>query len=457
MNSCKPLVVSLAILFIILASSTKSNAQSSTSAYHSVSRTIESYMSIAMKWSNEDLKEGKKLSKDFSNVDNSQSKEKIANFGKRIYKKYNKDISSLIDNWQKHLTKELPIPKQIKGLEIFDQSKFIDLRFCENLSYTLAAVTMYLGENNKADDAIKLFLLNLRFSQYFAITDCAYPGIMIANHLTKVIINKFIWNIINSGKITKPVLKATIKYLSVFRKCDPDFIMLIKSFYDFKIVCMELFRKDCHIEEKTELPKEIQSFKRYFKAVTYAMSDGFKARPSHEKIDLVIDEIIKEMKLLISKRLDIFKKYQSNILKLIKENDMFYDNDLMLSTKTDENGLPINIGEISVYQYFGKSFLRTFPDPAFTDFYLGRIELKYRIIGTGLLAIAIYKEGSTRGSLKSISDSISKKLPPDIFEDPRKPCRISIKGNTLSAWSVGKYKHQDVNLEKDLVLFSISR
>ncbi len=444
-------------LFIALSACFADSGSDATGAYRKNSRELDNYMKIATKWDPEDLREGNKLIIDLEKVDDKNSRETVNAFGSRILKKYSNDINSLLKSWEKLLSIPLPEPRKFDSLADSEGSMFLDLNFCQKLACTMAAVTMCLDAEGRADDAIKIFMLNLRFIQYFVASDGFYTGFLAAKKVSRIVVGPGIWNIINSGKVSKPVLKTAIQNLSKMRKEELDFSIFMENFFKVRLWCMELFRQDCLVDEKTELPEILKPNELYFKVVGYAMTNGNKGQPSHDQINTMIDEIILEMKKMISKYKEIFQKYKLKLCELVKQDDAFYEKDLLGAIKTDGNGLPIDAGEVSNFQYLGKRFLGIFPSPDFIGFYQSRIELNYRIIGTGLLAVAIYGEGSSRRDLKSILTSVEKLLPLDLYCDPHKPCCIGIKGNVLSAWAIGTNGDQGGDPENDVILFSISR
>lgn len=187
------------------------------------------------------------------------------------------------------------------------------------------------------------------------------------------------------------------------------------------------------------------------------MSDGFKSEPASDKMVSMFEKLMGEMNLVFDKYREHFLANKANPGELPRLDEQFYDKELMLMAKVDEHGMLHDTSAISNLKFLGRKYFMTVPDPAFEKFYFDRLALKYRILGTGLLALAVYNEGSTRTDLQGLAATIEKRLPPDIFTDPRRPCRMAIKGNTLLAWSIGRGGDEDGDPESDMLMFSITR
>lgn len=443
------------LLVLLFANAGAGNAQDA--AYRSGSRPLDNYFKVAAGWAGDDLKKGKELVTAHKKDSNASTNEQVLNFGRKILEKYNSDIAGLIKDWEKHISEPLPAAPIKKELAEFENPGLLDLNFCENISCTLAAVTRALIADGRADDALKLFMLNLRFNQFFAGRDAFFMGLLVANKVVRTVIDADIWQLINSGKISPELLKTVIGHFSRLHKEEVDFAVMIDNLFTLKRLHMEIYKKDCLNPEPTELPPDLKMNEGYFRAVSCAMSDGFKTQPESDKIIVMFDELMGEMNAMFSRYRELFLTNKAKPAELIRLEDQFYENDLMLMAKVDENGMLLDTGTISNLKFLGRKYFMTLPDPAYVKMYLDRLELKYRILGTGLLALAILQEGSTRSDLQGIAAKIEKRLPPDIFTDPRQPCRMAIKGNTLSVWSIGKGDDQEGDPESDILLFSITR
>lgn len=61
--------------------------------------------------------------------------------------------------------------------------------------------------------------------------------------------------------------------------------------------------------------------------------------------------------------------------RMIRLEDQFYENDLMLLEKVDKNGLLLDTTKISNFQFLGRRYFNPYPCPAYVELYLGRLEL----------------------------------------------------------------------------------
>ncbi len=457
MKTCKSLIhrTLAGLLILLLVNASAGMAQGT--AYRSSSRPLDNYLKVAATWADDDLKEGKELVTAQQEAGTASTNEELLSFGRKILQKYNDDISILIKDWEKHVLEPLPAAPIKKELSEFENSGLIDLNFCENISCTLAAVTRALVADGRADDAIRLFMLNLRFNQFFAGRDGFYMGLLVANKVIKTVIDADIWQTINSGKISPALLKTVIGHLSRLHKDEVDFAVMIDNLFTLKRLQMETFKTNCLNPEPTELPPDLKINEGYFRAVTYAMTDGFKTEPESDKTAAMFDELMGEMNLVFDKYREHFLANRATPRELTRLDDQFYEKELMLMAKVDEHGMLLDTSAISNLKFLGRKYFMTLPDPAYVKFYFDRLALKYRILGTGLLALAIYYEGSTRTDLQGLAAKIEKRLPPDVFTDPRQPCRMAIKGNTLSVWLIGKDDNAEGGPDSDMLMFSITR
>lgn len=405
-------------------------------------------MKVTMNWSADDLKDSRDIGRLIKSSSLSDSeKMEINAFADKLMNNYSEDIMSLTNSWEQHLNAPLPTIDLEKIKEIRFDSPFTDLRFCLNITRAIAAVAIAKKWQGNYDDALKLLLLNLRFSQIIAAGDGVPPT--TANTLTgasmaKLTLTPHLWRLLSSGNVSKDLLKAVADNL----------IRMVDEEIDFSEVLASDLTISKHLYTNLIFSPEFDGSQELTPGGSMILSklEELSSHISPEKIEEFKSESSAFLDKILKECFELYLVYKNQPSQLYKKVDGDFDSfAFRVHHKEEKMSLedhsPAEIFAVAISKYSMPGISRTNQEA---------IKKRYRIMGAALLAFGIYKNGGSIQDLEKIIEDVSRHLPADVYSDNREKCKIIHNDGEIVAYSFGPNQRDNLGCnENDLILFRI--
>lgn len=331
---------------------------------------------------------------------------KVRKIGKIFWDKHEKDLLSIIDNWEEIINTSLQLCEPDK----VDTTKTTpDITFCRQYSYMLSAVIEYLIGENRPEEALKLSALLYKFGQIMMTYDgdcCSFLTLTLGGVIARNAVTPNLGHALLSPKLSGDFLK---KFEKLWDKMLSDKVD-IKLAFDTEV----FIGKNTTLKEAWE--KSSEDTLKKFGGLTSAGELNKGWTRVNECLDTIIREYYqmfeKTRKLPTHRNFDrAMRRYLERIDSIAEEPPSDMDTYLVHAHKLFRLAAP-NYGA-----------------------YPSHLKNEYTARGISILAKAVINE--KHDSAEELKRGIEKYLTVDDFSEDREKFIIKQKGSEIQVYSLG--------------------
>ncbi|MDD2624891.1 MAG: hypothetical protein PHQ02_08740, partial [Candidatus Riflebacteria bacterium] len=194
---------------------------------------LKNFMKFAVEYDRTDFDNASYVTRYIGKVnDKERYFAKIRKIGKIFWEKHEKDLLSIIENWEEIINTSLPLCEADK----VDTTKATpDAAFCRHYSYLLSAVIEYLIGENRPEEALKLSALLYKFGQIMMSFDgdcCSFLTLSLGSIFSRNAVTPNLGYALLSPKLSADFLKKFEKLWDKMLNDKPD----IKLAFDTEVL-----------------------------------------------------------------------------------------------------------------------------------------------------------------------------------------------------------------------------